>query len=71
VRGAGEATAVGDAERRTEASTTESGTSPARDWIEGDGRRDGVGFSGGMAGVEFPFVGLGASSVGAVAVDCL
>lgn len=58
--GAGEAAAAGDAERR-DASITDSGTSPAIDWMEGDGRREGVGFS--VTG-RVPFVCLGSESAG-------
>ena len=53
--GAGEATAPGDTERR-DASMTDSGTSPAMDWMEGEGRRDGVGFSvRSVVPFSFPF----------------
>ena len=49
---------MGEAERR-DASITDSGGSPATDWIDGDGRREGVGFS--ITG-PFPFVALGSVS---------
>ena len=58
--GAGEATCAGDAERR-DASITDSGASPAMDWMDGDGRLEGVGFS--VIGT-FPLVCLGSESAG-------
>ena len=63
MRGAGEAIAVGEMDRR-DASTTDSGTSPATDWMEGEGLREGVGIS--VVPLVGGFVAVVVGAVGSV-----